>query len=153
MSGAVWKSSLFPTGEFPCPGFGAGLRITSVFLVFLSLIFFQALPVGAQPLTVDADSVRRALSFFKKNQKDDGGFGSPETTLAVMEAIRCAGQDPDGWYHNDNTPAAFPCRARSDRRRRSRRRKGAPSAERWSQRFKGHYPKAATRWFILRQRR
>lgn len=80
--------------------------IATLIIIFISYFFF-AYSVCAAPLSPDSLPIKKAMSYFKANQKDDGGFGPGGVTEWVMMAISAAGQDPRGWYKNGNTPIDY----------------------------------------------
>jgi len=70
---------------------------------------------------VDRDSsiIKKALSFLREQQLDNGGFSSwgiansASTSWAIM-AISCAGEDPNKWTKNGNSPVDYLLSLQSD---------------------------------------
>jgi len=77
-------------------------RILATFFVLVSL-FLTALPVLA--------GTPEAMDWLRTQQNDDGGFGSPDSTVGstadAVQAIVAAGEDPKRWDKGGNTPLTF----------------------------------------------
>lgn len=83
-------------------------------LVFLALLWclvssahLSAAAIQPFPLPSDSPVITRSLSFLKTCQKEDGGFGEGGITEWVMVAISAAGQDPNTWKREGNSPLDY----------------------------------------------
>ncbi|MDN5347741.1 MAG: hypothetical protein PWP65_1305 [Clostridia bacterium] len=80
----------------------------------LPLIFFLACSgsgalAAADQMTELITARQRAITYFKKAQRPDGGFGGGEVTAWVVMALAAAGEDPAGagWSKGRETPISF----------------------------------------------
>ncbi len=82
--------------------------------IIVSLLIFALTPVLTATAASPGEAAARALDWLRSQQNDDGGFTtgfSPESNLGAtadaVVAIASAGQDPNGWTRDGNSPLDY----------------------------------------------